>query len=110
MKKNWNQARTRAFLACFGAFALFLFYYWFSWFAPDSKSVMIYFIIGSAIVCCFYGYRAFILPDEWFRVKEERKARWWGNHPRLRTATNVISWLILACFLGRIILHHFQKH
>jgi hypothetical protein len=97
--KIWNyrgKRRTLAWfvLCCLGALAYGIIFC--LWPEPPSFKVSFWFPISMTalgiILACFFGYRAFFFSDDWFRMKEEREARWWNEHPRLSFACSVLIW------------------
>jgi hypothetical protein len=61
--------------------------------------VCILFAIGS-------GYRCFFFSDDWYRIRAEKEARWWSQHPRLGRMLVILFVILFACRL----VHDFFKH
>ncbi|MGA2786142.1 MAG: hypothetical protein ABSF60_01315 [Verrucomicrobiota bacterium] len=74
-------------------------------FDSEARFVWILFMIGSAFIAGYIGYRVVFFSDDWFRMKQEREALWWDKNRIL----GIIGWVLLFAFVAYKIWRHFGK-
>ena len=77
---------------------------------PELRSIKEFgYLVGFIIFAGISGYLAFFCSDDWFRMNEERLARWQINHSRLTAVASVFLLTAIVGFIVKDIWFDFTK-